>query len=62
MGLAANDTSRLNSLLPVKHGLHEMPRQWTFSSLHRLIRENVYPSNWGVNRIGASIEADGWDV
>ena len=47
---------------PVRHGLCETPRQWTFSSLHRLIQEKVYPSDWGVNMIRSSIEADGWDV
>ncbi len=32
---------------PVRHGLCETPQQWPFSSLHRLVQENMYPSGWG---------------
>jgi putative transposase len=32
---------------PVKHGLVKCPRDWPYSSFHRLVKENVYPENWG---------------
>lgn len=32
---------------PVRHGLCETPQQWPFSSLHRLVQENIYPPDWG---------------
>lgn len=33
---------------PVKHGLCLKPQDWPFSSIHRLIAEGVYPSDWGM--------------
>ena len=33
---------------PVKHGLCEHPAEWPYSTLHRYVRENVYPINWSV--------------
>ncbi|AEB10305.1 REP-associated tyrosine transposase [Desulfobacca acetoxidans] len=32
---------------PVKHGYVETPRDWQWTSLHRLIEEGLYPPNWG---------------
>lgn len=34
---------------PVKHGLCDVPQDWAFSSIHRLIAQGVYPPNWGQN-------------
>ena len=32
---------------PVKHGLVAKVRDWPYSTFHRLVREGVYPENWG---------------
>ena len=32
---------------PVKHGLVANPRDWSFSTLHRYVREGLLPENWG---------------
>jgi putative transposase len=32
---------------PVKHGLVQRVADWPYSSFHRLVRQGVYPSNWG---------------
>jgi putative transposase len=32
---------------PVKHGYVKNPIHWPYSSLHRLIAQGMYPSNWG---------------
>jgi putative transposase len=32
---------------PVKHGLVERARDWSWTSLHRLMEEGKYPANWG---------------
>jgi putative transposase len=42
---------------PVRHQLCQLPTDWQFSSLHRLIAEGVYPSSWGSN--GVEIALDG---
>ncbi|TVQ45370.1 MAG: transposase [Gloeocapsa sp. DLM2.Bin57] len=34
---------------PVNHGLCDSPQDWSYSSLHRLILEGVYPPDWGRN-------------
>jgi len=32
---------------PVKHGLVNSPKDWPWTSLHRLMEEGRYPANWG---------------
>jgi putative transposase len=32
---------------PVKHGFVENPKDWPWTSLHRLMEEGKYPANWG---------------
>jgi len=32
---------------PVKHGLVEKPRDWPWTSLHRLMEMGKYPAEWG---------------
>ncbi|MCY1293092.1 REP-associated tyrosine transposase [compost metagenome] len=32
---------------PVKHGLVTRVHDWPWSSFHRLVREGVYPNDWG---------------
>ncbi|WP_137889144.1 transposase [Pseudomonas sp. 2FE] len=32
---------------PVKHGLVARAADWPWSSFHRLVREGVYPADWG---------------
>ena len=32
---------------PVKHGYVKSPRDWEYSSFHRLVKEGVYDINWG---------------
>jgi putative transposase len=34
---------------PVKHGLCNSPADWPYSTLHRYIRAEKYPSNWAVS-------------
>ncbi|MGD2181334.1 REP-associated tyrosine transposase [Lusitaniella coriacea] len=34
---------------PVHHGLCNSPQDWAFSTVHRFIREGVYPPGWGGN-------------
>jgi putative transposase len=31
---------------PVKHGLSESPSEWSYSTIHRLMKQSVYPENW----------------
>jgi putative transposase len=40
---------------PVKHGLSQTPTGWEYSTIHRLIKQGVYPANW------ALMPADGPD-
>lgn len=32
---------------PVKHGLVRKVRDWPYSSFHRLVKEGIYPLDWG---------------
>ena len=32
---------------PVRHGLVERVADWPWSSYHRLVREGIYPADWG---------------
>jgi putative transposase len=32
---------------PVKHGFVKCPRDWPYSSFHRLVKEKIYAENWG---------------
>jgi putative transposase len=32
---------------PVKHGLVQRVRDWPYSSFHRLVKEGIYPLDWG---------------
>ena len=32
---------------PVKHGLVKTANEWPWSSFHRLVKDDVYPLNWG---------------
>jgi putative transposase len=32
---------------PVKHGLVQRVRDWPYSSFHRLVKEGIYPNDWG---------------
>ena len=32
---------------PVRHGLCKIPKDWSFSSIHRFIVQGIYPPNWG---------------
>ncbi len=34
---------------PVKHGLCNSPQDWPYSTIHRLIKQGVYPADWGKN-------------
>jgi putative transposase len=34
-------------LNPVKHGYVKTPMDWPYSTLHRLIAQGLYPSDWG---------------
>ena len=36
---------------PVKHGLCQAPVDWQFSSFHRFVSEEIYPSDWGSSLI-----------
>jgi putative transposase len=40
---------------PVKHGLVENPRDWPFSTIHRYVKEGLYPEDWGA---GVSFDSD----
>jgi putative transposase len=32
---------------PVKHGYVTCPCDWPYSSFHRLVKDGIYPANWG---------------
>ena len=32
---------------PVKHGLVKRVADWPFSTFHRLVKQGVYPQDWG---------------
>ena len=36
---------------PVKHGLTTNVRNWPYSTFHRLVKEGIYPGNWGNGEI-----------
>lgn len=36
---------------PVKHGHVEQVKDWTYSTFHHLVKSEVYPENWGGNRV-----------
>jgi putative transposase len=36
---------------PVKHGLCQSPKDWQFSSFHRFVAQNIYPEDWGVDKV-----------
>ena len=36
---------------PVKHGLCERPDLWPYSTLHRYVKDGVYPSDWTVQGV-----------
>jgi putative transposase len=43
---------------PLKHGLVQRVRDWPYSSFHRLVKQGIYPLNWGE---GVSFDAkDGY--
>lgn len=33
---------------PVKHGLCEQPKSWPYSTIHRYIKEGIYPEDWAI--------------
>ncbi len=39
---------------PVKHGLVDAVIDWPWSSFHRLVREGIYPRDWGRNNLSAA--------
>jgi len=32
---------------PVKHGYVKTPLDWPYSTFHRLVAQEIYPSDWG---------------
>jgi putative transposase len=36
---------------PVKHGLCKAPKDWPFSSFHRLVERGFYPADWGTETV-----------
>ncbi len=36
---------------PVKHGLAKSPEDWPYSTIHRYVRDGIYPANWGAGKI-----------
>ena len=36
---------------PVRHGLCKTPQDWQFSSIHRFIAQEIYPPNWGLDKM-----------
>lgn len=46
---------------PVRHKLCESPQQWAFSSIHRLIQQQIYPLDWGSGS-EVQLASDIWDV
>ena len=39
---------------PVKHGLAARAVDWPWSSFHRLVKQGVYPEDWGNNVVAES--------
>ncbi len=46
---------------PVKHKLCKSPQQWAFSSIHRLIKQSIYSSDWAGGGEG-KVLSDIWDI
>ena len=42
---------------PVKHGYVVAAKEWPYSSFHRYIKSNVYPSDWGNNYTPTTLDA-----
>ena len=42
-----------------KHGLVPAPRDWPWSTFHRFVQRGVYPSEWGRELPGVSVEIGG---
>ena len=42
---------------PVKHGLCVRPVDWPFSSVHRFIRDGVYPGDWAASSLDDHLAA-----
>lgn len=36
---------------PVKHGWVKSPKDWQFSTFHKMVEQGFYPSDWGSNKI-----------
>jgi putative transposase len=36
---------------PVRHGLCGNPKEWSFSSIHKFIKDGIYASDWGADEI-----------
>jgi putative transposase len=36
---------------PVKQGLCQSPKDWQFSSFHRFVAQNIYPEDWGADKV-----------
>jgi len=46
---------------PVKHQLCELPQQWSFSSIHRFIKQEIYPLDWSSDG-NIPVPDDTWDI
>ncbi|MGB3655378.1 MAG: transposase [Rivularia sp. (in: cyanobacteria)] len=45
----------------VKHQLCESPQKWSFSSIHRFIEQDIYPSDWSSDG-NIQISDETWDI
>jgi putative transposase len=43
---------------PVKHGLVQRVCDWPYSTFHRLVKEGLYPENWGERYRATNLEYD----
>ena len=46
---------------PVKHQHCKLPQQWSFSSIHRLIKQDIYPHDWSSDG-NIPVADDTWDI
>jgi putative transposase len=46
---------------PVRHRLCNLPQDWKYSTIHRLIAQGVYPPNLGIHEIPEMPESI-WDM
>ncbi|WP_232435742.1 hypothetical protein [Rivularia sp. PCC 7116] len=46
---------------PVKHQLCKLPQQWSFSSIHRFIKQDIYPPDWTSDG-NIPVPEDTWDI